>query len=72
MPANKYPRIGKYHSTEQGGLCVLCGENKAHYRVIVEVSHMRGDDQVYKVHKTCVHGKRDSDVLVMLLTPAAG
>lgn len=50
-----YPRIGEQYSMSQPrGICVICSQPKADYKVIVEVDIFRGNDLVYKVHKACI------------------
>jgi len=63
----KYPKIGKTYETHMGGICKVCGKPNANYRVVVEISHMRGDDEVYKVHLICITQKTDSELLEMLM-----
>jgi hypothetical protein len=37
------------------GLCKICGKNKSDSRIDVQVTSFRGDDEVYNVHKSCLH-----------------
>lgn len=49
----KYPRIGAVRNNPKAGLCIVCGLNKADKLIDVQVNTMRGDDDVYGMHKEC-------------------
>lgn len=52
--ANKtYPRVGSKQKAK-GGQCKICGKQNADLRVDVQFNVFRGDDEVYKVHKSCI------------------
>lgn len=63
-----YPRIGeKYRSSSKSGKCIFCGLPKADYRICVQITNMRGDDEVIKAHWNCIKGLRDSKLLEEIL-----
>lgn len=45
MSRNLYPRIGESRKGKHGGKCSACGK-RGEFRVDIEVSYMRGDDEV--------------------------
>lgn len=52
---SKYPKIGhEYHKGMPKGVCCICGENKSDMSVSVQINCLRGDDDVYNVHKKCL------------------
>jgi len=50
-----YPRIGSIdRKTYPRGLCKICGCNKSDSEITIEYTYMRGDDDVFSVHKKCI------------------
>jgi hypothetical protein len=62
-----YPRIGGKRRVTPQGLCILCGLPKADYRIEVEITHMRGDDEVIKTHWKCARGYTDNQLMLEIL-----
>lgn len=50
-----YPRIGEgYKIPKPRGMCVLCHQSGADYRITIQNDIFRGNDTVYKVHFKCL------------------
>lgn len=54
MSKLKLPKLGGIRRNPKGGgMCIVCGQNKAESWVDVQVTWFRGDDDVYHIHKDC-------------------
>lgn len=63
---NVYPRVGEIRDRKPQGLCKICKCNKSDKEVHVEVDYFRGNDEVYKVHSSCIKGHNSEGLLNLL------
>lgn len=67
MANKKYPRIGRISWIDYPkGRCLFCNGNEADTRIDVEFNCMRGDDDVYKVHRSCIENLTNDQILAKI------
>jgi len=65
MSRKSYPKIGYEENVAPKYICVICKKHGANIRVTVQETWMRGDDEVYYIHKSCRRGKPYEDVSLL-------
>ena len=59
-----YPRVSNRWRVHGRGPCAVCGgSGGADILVTIQVSEMRGDDEVYLAHRQCIHGRKSADLI---------
>ena len=61
--ARKYPRLGSWYVFRGERPCAICKQPGADAVMPVQVNWFRGDDDVHIVHKECIKGKKDEQIL---------
>jgi len=62
----KYPNVSNEYPKNKGGKCLVCKQEGADTKVVVQYSMFRGDDEVYIVHRNCIKGKPRQLILDIL------
>lgn len=63
----RYPVIGEISEMNYPkGKCKICQQLKSDIRIDVETDCMRGNDEVFTVHRKCIIGKTDHEILFYL------
>lgn len=68
---SKYPKLGNLYE-KRGGMCVLCGHNRADQRIEIQRDMFRGNDTVHPVHLACYAGVPRDERLQTLLEAVDG
>lgn len=63
----KYPRIGSIRKMNPQHLCKICGKPRSDLRVEIQVSYMRGDDEVFFIHNECRKGLSEPEIIERIL-----